>query len=66
MPLTVSQLLESPDARLYEVRTHGPGPVGKLPFTEQMLLDSPARVRRRRRNGTVHRVGCFAIASVAD
>ncbi|MFN9268693.1 MAG: YjhG/YagF family D-xylonate dehydratase [Planctomycetaceae bacterium] len=42
MPLTVSQLLESPDARLYEVRTHGPGPVGKLPFTEQMLLDSPS------------------------
>jgi putative YjhG/YagF family dehydratase len=35
-------LLESPDARLYEVRTHGPGPVGKLPFTEQMLLDSPS------------------------
>ncbi|MFM8289373.1 MAG: YjhG/YagF family D-xylonate dehydratase [Planctomycetaceae bacterium] len=42
MPLSVSQLLESQDARLYEVRTHGPGPIGKLPFTEQMLLDSPS------------------------
>jgi len=42
MSLSVAQLLESRDPALYEVRTHGPGPVGKLPFTEQMLLDSPS------------------------
>lgn len=35
-------LLESSDPAIYNLRTNAPGPVGKMPFTEQMLLDSPS------------------------
>ncbi|MCY2962563.1 MAG: YjhG/YagF family D-xylonate dehydratase [Planctomycetota bacterium] len=42
MPPSVADLLDSNDSRLFQIHTHGPGPVGKLPFTEQMLLDSPS------------------------
>ncbi|MFN8854936.1 MAG: YjhG/YagF family D-xylonate dehydratase [Planctomycetaceae bacterium] len=42
MPQSLADLLDSRDPGLYQIHTHGPGPVGKLPFTEQMLLDSPS------------------------
>lgn len=42
MPAPVAELLDSRDPALYQIHTHGPGPVGKLPFTEQMLLESPS------------------------
>ena len=42
MPHPLAELLDSQDPGLYHIHTHAPGPVGKLPFTEQMLLDSPS------------------------
>ena len=42
MTTTPPDRLDSADPGLYRIHTHGPGPVGKLPFTEQMLLDSPS------------------------
>ncbi|HPP52942.1 MAG TPA: YjhG/YagF family D-xylonate dehydratase, partial [Thermoguttaceae bacterium] len=38
------RLLDSGDPSLYQVRTVGPGPEGRLPITEQILLDSPSGV----------------------
>ena len=35
-------LLDSADASLYEVVTHGPGPLGKLPLTAEMLCHRPS------------------------
>lgn len=41
MPSTLDSLLtSSPDS--LEIRTHAPGPVGRLPFDEKMLLESPS------------------------
>ena len=42
MSSSVRDLLESSDPSLFDVRTKAPGPIGKLPITEQMLLDSPS------------------------
>jgi putative YjhG/YagF family dehydratase len=42
MPTAVADLLDSADPKLFEIKTHGPGPVGRLPFTESMLLDAPS------------------------
>ena len=42
MPTLPGDRLDSADPGLFRIHTHGPGPVGKLPFTEQMLLDSPS------------------------
>jgi putative YjhG/YagF family dehydratase len=42
MPLDLQKLLDSGDQRLYEILTRTPGPQGRLPLTEQMLLDSPS------------------------
>jgi putative YjhG/YagF family dehydratase len=42
MPTVPGDRLDSADPGLYRIHTNGPGPVGKLPFTEQMLLDSPS------------------------
>jgi len=38
------RLLDSSDPRLYEVQTVGPGPEGRLPLTEEMLLHCPSGV----------------------
>ena len=35
-------LLESDDPLLYSLVTHAPGPQGKLPLTDEMLLESPS------------------------
>ncbi len=35
-------VLDSGDPRLYHVQTVGPGPEGRLPIEEQMLLESPS------------------------
>ncbi|MBS0263172.1 MAG: YjhG/YagF family D-xylonate dehydratase [Planctomycetes bacterium] len=37
-----ASILESTDRSIFDLQTHGPGPQGKLPLTEQMLLDSPS------------------------
>jgi putative YjhG/YagF family dehydratase len=42
MPLDLQQFLDSGDQRLYEILTKTPGPQGRLPLTEEMLLDSPS------------------------
>lgn len=34
--------LESPDPQVYDIRTQAPGPVGSLPFTDEMLLEWPS------------------------
>jgi putative YjhG/YagF family dehydratase len=39
---TLDALLDSDNPRIYEIHTNGPGPVGRLPINEQMLLDSPS------------------------
>ena len=39
---TVSSLLDDSDFNLFRIATHGPGPIGRLPFTESMLLDAPS------------------------
>ncbi|MDW8038025.1 MAG: YjhG/YagF family D-xylonate dehydratase, partial [Thermoguttaceae bacterium] len=36
------RLLDSGDPLLYQVQTVGPGPEGRLPITEQMLLEWPS------------------------
>ncbi len=38
----ILSLLDSGDPTLYEVRTRGPGPAGRLPLTEEMLLYRPS------------------------
>ena len=42
MSATVADLLDSSDAKLFDIVTHGKGPVGRLPITESMLLDEPS------------------------
>ena len=42
MPATVADLLDSTDSKLFDIVTHGHGPVGRLPITESMLLDEPS------------------------
>lgn len=42
MPLDLQKLLDSGDQRLYEILTKTPGPQGRLPLTEAVLLDSPS------------------------
>lgn len=44
MPAAVSDLLDSGDPKLFDIKTHGPGPVGRLPINEKMLLDEPSGV----------------------
>ncbi len=39
---SVSKLLDSGDASLYSVATRGPGPLGKLPLTPEMLRNRPS------------------------
>ncbi len=38
----VSSLFDDSDFNLFRIATHGPGPIGRLPFTESMLLDAPS------------------------
>ncbi len=42
MTTSLQELLDSSDTTLFEIATHGHGPVGRLPFTESMLLDAPS------------------------
>ncbi len=42
MTTALHELLNTTDPTLYDVVTHGHGPVGRLPFTEKMLLDAPS------------------------
>src|SRR5712691_681867 len=42
MNSNLTSLLDSSDPQLFQVATHGHGPVGRLPITEQMLLDAPS------------------------
>lgn len=42
MAMALSDLLDTNDSTLFDVVTHGHGPVGRLPFTEKMLLDAPS------------------------
>jgi putative YjhG/YagF family dehydratase len=37
-----SSSLDSPDPAIYDVRTHAPGPAGKLPLDEEYLRDAPS------------------------
>ncbi len=39
---TAAQLLEPADSSVYDVRTHAPGPAGKLPLTDEMLRTRPS------------------------
>ena len=40
--ITFADVLDSDDAEIYRVRTTAPGPEGRLPLTEQQVLDSPS------------------------
>ncbi len=40
--ISLASVLESPDVALEDVRTHAPGPSGKLPLTPEMLLTQPS------------------------
>ena len=40
--VTFADVLDSDDARIYQVRTTAPGPEGRLPLTEQQVLESPS------------------------
>ena len=42
MPASLNDLLDSSDPQLFDIVTHGHGPVGRMPFTESMLLDAPS------------------------
>lgn len=42
MPAALDSLLDSADSTLWEVLTTGSGPAGKLPLTEEMLLNAPS------------------------
>lgn len=42
MQTLVGSLLDSDDPQLFKIVTNGPGPVGRMPFTESMLLDAPS------------------------
>ena len=42
MPTLVGSLLDSDDPQIFHIATHGSGPVGRMPFTESMLLDAPS------------------------
>ncbi len=42
MTTSLHDLLDTNDSKLFDVRTTGSGPVGRLPITEQMLLDAPS------------------------
>ncbi|WP_010584926.1 YjhG/YagF family D-xylonate dehydratase [Schlesneria paludicola] len=42
MSSTLDSLLDSSDSTLWEVATNGAGPVGSLPLTEDLLLNSPS------------------------
>lgn len=44
MPTELESLLDSSDPRLFNIVTHGHGPVGRLPITESMLLDEPSGI----------------------
>jgi xylonate dehydratase len=41
-PISLAAVLESADLSLKDVRTHAPGPAGKLPITADMLLNQPS------------------------
>ena len=38
----VSRILSSSSETIYDLRSHAPGPEGRLPLTDQMLLESPS------------------------
>ncbi len=42
MTTSLQDLLDTNDSKLFDVQTTGAGPVGRLPITEQMLLDAPS------------------------
>jgi putative YjhG/YagF family dehydratase len=42
MTTSLHDLLDSQDPNLFRLQTSGAGPIGRLPITEQMLLDSPS------------------------
>lgn len=42
MSSTLDSLLDSSDSTLWDVATNGAGPVGSLPLTEDLLLNSPS------------------------
>lgn len=42
MPISLSQILDSGDASVFDVRSKAPGPQGSLPVTPEMLLTRPS------------------------
>ena len=42
MSTALDALLDSDDAQIYEILTNAPGPDGKIPLTEDMLLNGPS------------------------
>ena len=42
MPTNFSNVVESAEAGLYDIRTRAPGPQGALPITPEMLLHRPS------------------------
>jgi xylonate dehydratase len=40
--ISILSILETSDPRLLHVPTHTPGPQGKLPLNEELLLNSPS------------------------
>lgn len=44
MTVEFASLLDSADPKLFDIKTHGPGPVGRLPINEKMLLDEPSGI----------------------
>ena len=42
MSIALDSLLDSDNAQIYEILTNAPGPEGKIPLTEDMLLNGPS------------------------
>src|SRR5580765_2481959 len=42
MPASPASILDSADTTIFDLQTNAPGPVGALPLTEKLLLESPS------------------------
>ena len=42
MPISLTEILDSGDAALFDVRSQAPGPRGSLPVTPEMLRERPS------------------------
>ena len=41
-PISYTDILETGNGEIYDLKTHAAGPEGSLPLTEEMLLNRPS------------------------